>query len=108
MVHVYCSKPLHFGMICFVVLDNKYKFLWILSFVCLSCFCLFVCFLVGVTQKCSKVLRHIGMIHDENIRKRTARPSSEWLKNSGGLKDGEMIFKKAKVAYYLKVMGSLK
>ena len=107
MIHVYCSKPLHFGVICFVVLGNKYSFLWILSFVCLSWF--FVCFSLVETQKCFKVLKHIGMILDENnIRKRTARLSSEWLKNSGGLKAGEMIFKTAKVAYFLKVMGSLK
>ena len=75
MIHVYCSKPLHFGVICFVVLGNKYGFLWILSFVCLSWF--FVCFSLVETQKCFKVFKHIGMILDEkNIRKRTARLSS--------------------------------
>lgn len=90
----------HYILELFVVSDNTYRFLWVLSFVCLSCFVVFCfvlfCFWLVETRKCFKVLKHIGMIHDENIRKRTGRKSSEWLKNSGGLKDGEMIFKKAK------------
>ena len=40
----------HYILEWFVVLDNKYRFLWILSFVCLSCFVLFL-FLVGGNSK---------------------------------------------------------
>ena len=60
------------------------------------------------TQKCFKVLKHIGMIQDENIRKRTGRTSSEWLKKFRGTKIWGDDFQKSKMVYYLKVMGSLK
>ena len=58
----------HYILELFVVSDNKYRFLWVLSFVCLSCFVVFCfvlfCFWLVETRKCFKVLKHIGMIHD--------------------------------------------
>ena len=44
----------HYILELFVVSDNKYRFLWVLSFVCLSCFVVFFCFvlfLVGGNSK---------------------------------------------------------
>lgn len=90
----------------FVVLDNKYKFLWYFR-VYLVFVCLFLFFAGGNLVKCFKVLRHIGMIHDENIRKRTARPSSEWLKIKGAKRWGRRFSKKP-AAYYLKSNGKFK
>lgn len=62
-----------------------------LVFVCLFCFGWWK------LRNVLRVLRHIGMIHDENIREeRTARPSSEWLKNSGAKRWGDDFPKKPK------------